>query len=164
MLMYPGHIQNWLDYSHGFLICVILVLFWLSEMGQIWGFRGFPGKPIEEMAWNFAWFRVSGHFGHALWIFLIMVPLWLKLVIFGVSGHYLENVWEYMSRRERRHISDDLRRVLSSYSIIRVGLNHSGPGGVDSWWTTLFYCMGAGRRRKRREKKMLLGSGISLAI
>ena len=29
-----------------------------------------------------------------LWIFLIMVTLWLKLVIFGVSGHYLENVWK----------------------------------------------------------------------
>ena len=29
---------------------------------------------------------VSWHFGDAMWIFLIMVPLWLKLVIFGVSG------------------------------------------------------------------------------
>ena len=39
-------------------------------------------------------FGVSGHFGHALWIFLNMAPLWLKLVIFGVLGHYPENVWE----------------------------------------------------------------------
>ena len=37
---------------------------------------------------------VSKHFGRALWIFLIMVTLWLKLVIFGVSGHYLENLWK----------------------------------------------------------------------
>ena len=35
-------------------------------------------------------FGVSRHFGRAPWIFLIMVILWLKLVIFGVSGHYLE--------------------------------------------------------------------------
>ena len=31
-----------------------LALFWLSEMGQIWGFRAFPGERIEEMASNFA--------------------------------------------------------------------------------------------------------------
>ena len=37
-----------------------------------------------------------------------------EIVIFGASGHYLENVWEYMSRGGRRHISDALRRVLSS--------------------------------------------------
>ena len=59
-------------------------------------------------------FGVSRHFGRALWIFLIMVTLWLKLVTFGVSGHYLENVWEKMSRGGRRHISNALRRVLSS--------------------------------------------------
>ena len=110
------------------MIFLILVLFWLSETGKIWGFQAFSGKPIEEIAWNFAcwcilttfrtdkimvtvckffWFwcyfdsvkqvkfGVSRHFGRALWIFLIMVTLWLKLVIhvFGVSGHYLENVW-----------------------------------------------------------------------
>ena len=65
-------------------------------------------------------FRVSGHFGHALWIFpgifLIVVAIFLpKMVIFGVSGHYLENVWGKMSRGGWRHISDALRRVLSSY-------------------------------------------------
>ena len=65
-------------------------------------------------------FGVYRHFGRALWIFLIMVTLWLKLVIhvFGVSGHYLENVGGLMSRGGRRHISDALRRVLSSYVII----------------------------------------------
>ena len=31
-------------------------------------------------------FGVSRHFGHALWIFLIIVILWLILVICGVSG------------------------------------------------------------------------------
>ena len=33
---------------------LILALFWLSETGQIWGFRAFPGERMEEMAWNFA--------------------------------------------------------------------------------------------------------------
>ena len=33
-------------------IFVILVLFWLSETGQIWGFRALPGERIGRMAWN----------------------------------------------------------------------------------------------------------------
>ena len=33
---------------------LILALFWLSETGQIWGFRAFPGERMEGMAWNFA--------------------------------------------------------------------------------------------------------------
>ena len=36
------------------MIFLILVLFGLSETGQIWGFRVFPGERMEEMAWNFA--------------------------------------------------------------------------------------------------------------
>ena len=55
MLMYLDHLQNWLVYGHGLLIFfIILALFWLSETGQICGFRAFPGEPMEEMAWNFA--------------------------------------------------------------------------------------------------------------
>ena len=54
MLMYLDRLQNWLVYGHGLLIFLILVLFWLSETGQIWGFRAFPGECIEEMASNFA--------------------------------------------------------------------------------------------------------------
>ena len=54
MLMYLDHLQNWLVYGHGLLIFLILALFLLSETGQIWGFRAFPGERIEEMAWNFA--------------------------------------------------------------------------------------------------------------
>ena len=113
MLMYLDHFQNWFVGGHSLLIFLILALFWLSETGQIWGFWAFPGEGMEGMAWNIAclfiltfWFWcnfhlvkqvkfwVSMHFGHAMWIFLIMVTLWLKLVIFGVSGHYLENMWE----------------------------------------------------------------------
>ena len=54
MLMYLDHLQNWLVYGHGLLIFLILALFWLSETGQIWGFRAFPGERMEGMAWNFA--------------------------------------------------------------------------------------------------------------
>ena len=54
MLMYLDHFQNWLVYGHGLLIFLILALFWLSEKGQIWGFRVFPGERMEGMAWNFA--------------------------------------------------------------------------------------------------------------
>ena len=53
MLMYLEHFQNWLDYDCSLLIFIILALFWLSEMGQIWGFRAFPGERMEGMAWNF---------------------------------------------------------------------------------------------------------------
>ena len=54
MLMYLDHLQNWLVYGYGLLIFRILALFWVSEMGQIWGFRAFPGACMEQMAWNFA--------------------------------------------------------------------------------------------------------------
>ena len=52
-MMYLDHFQNWLVYGDSLLIFLILALFWLSEMGQIWGFRVFPGEHMEEMAWNF---------------------------------------------------------------------------------------------------------------
>ena len=54
MLMYLDHLQNWFVYGCGLLIFLILALFWLSEMGQIWGFRAFPRERMGEMAWNFA--------------------------------------------------------------------------------------------------------------
>ena len=52
MLIYLGHLQNWLDYGHSLLIFLLLVPLWLSEMGQIWGFRAFLGECIKGMAWN----------------------------------------------------------------------------------------------------------------
>ena len=51
MLMYLGHLQNWLLHGHGLVIFLILALFWLSETGQIWGFLAFPGECMERMAW-----------------------------------------------------------------------------------------------------------------
>ena len=47
----PELISLWPQFADFFLI---LALFWLSETGQIWGFRAFPGERMEEMTWNFA--------------------------------------------------------------------------------------------------------------
>ena len=55
MLVYLYHLQKWLVYGRGLVIFQILALFWLSETGQIWGFRAFPGERMEGMTWNFAW-------------------------------------------------------------------------------------------------------------
>ena len=53
MLMYPDHLQNWLDFGHGLLIFLFLASLWLSETGQICGFRAFRKERMDEMAWNF---------------------------------------------------------------------------------------------------------------
>ena len=50
MLMYLGHFQNWLDYSHDLLIFLFLASLWLSERSKIWGFRAFPGERIVGIA------------------------------------------------------------------------------------------------------------------
>ena len=60
MLIYLDHLQNWLVYGHG--------------LSNFWCYFDFVKRVT---------FKVSGHFGHPLWIFLIMVPLRLKLVIWG---------------------------------------------------------------------------------
>ena len=51
MLIYPDHLQKWLDC--GLLIFLLLALFWVSETGQIQGFRAFPGQHMEGNVWNF---------------------------------------------------------------------------------------------------------------
>ena len=48
------HFQNWQVYGYGLLIFLILALFWLSEMCQIWCFWAFPRERMEGMALNFA--------------------------------------------------------------------------------------------------------------
>ena len=47
MLLYPDHYQNWLDYGYGLVIFLILVQFWLSETGQIWGFHAFWSCSVD---------------------------------------------------------------------------------------------------------------------
>ena len=54
MMVYLVYLQNWLDYGHGLLIFLLLASRWLNEMGQIWGFRAFPGERLVGIAWNFA--------------------------------------------------------------------------------------------------------------
>ena len=54
MLMCPDHLQNWLDHCCRLLIFHIFMAFWLSEMGQIWGFLAFSKENMERMAWNLA--------------------------------------------------------------------------------------------------------------
>ena len=54
MLMYLDHLQNWLVDCHSLLIFLILALFWLSETGEICGFRALSGERMEGMTWNFA--------------------------------------------------------------------------------------------------------------
>ena len=78
MLMYADHLQNWLVYGCGVLIILILALFWLSETGQIWGFRAFPGERIEGMAWNFVR-QVS-------WPSSELISLWPQSVDFSNFG------------------------------------------------------------------------------
>ena len=83
------------------------------------GFRAFPGECMEGVVWNGRppWEIIR------FWSCCVDFPHYgaplnlVKLVIFGVFRQYLENAWEYMSRRERgrKHISDALRRVLSSF-------------------------------------------------
>ena len=66
MLMYLGHLQNWVDYSHSLLIFLILALFWQREMGQIWGFWScsvdFPhyGGPLTETGHIWGFWALSG--------------------------------------------------------------------------------------------------------
>ena len=75
MLMYLGHSKNWLDYSHMLLIFLRLTPLWLSETGQIWGFRAFPGECMEGMAWNYTcWpmlttFRTDKFIATICWFF-----------------------------------------------------------------------------------------------
>ena len=52
MLMYHSHLQNWMDCDHGLLIFLVLVLFWISETGQIGRFRAFPEEHMDGMTWN----------------------------------------------------------------------------------------------------------------
>ena len=54
VLMYPDHLPNWLGYGYDLLIFLVLAPLLLSETGQIGGFRTFPEKCMEGVAWNCA--------------------------------------------------------------------------------------------------------------
>ena len=89
-----------LFYGHGLVIILNLALFWLSETGQIWSFRAFPGERMAEIAWNFCTLMYLDHiqkwlvYGYGLLIFLSLALFWLsERVKFGVSGHFPKNAW-----------------------------------------------------------------------
>ena len=52
MLMYPDHLENWLDFGKRLLIFLILAAFWLSETGQICDFWAFSWEHKGGMASN----------------------------------------------------------------------------------------------------------------
>ena len=54
MLMYPDHLENWLDFGHHLLIFLILEAFRLSETGQICDFWAFYWELKGRMASNLA--------------------------------------------------------------------------------------------------------------
>ena len=69
MLMYLDHFQNWLDYGYSLQIFLILMLFWLSETGKIWGFQAFwscsvdfphYGDPLVEIGHSWRFWALSG--------------------------------------------------------------------------------------------------------
>ena len=69
MLMYPDHFQKWLDYGYSLDIFLILMLFWLSEMGKIWGLQAFwscsvdfphYGDPLAEIGHIWGFWALSG--------------------------------------------------------------------------------------------------------
>ena len=91
-LLYPDHIQNWLDYGYGLVIFLILVLFWLSETGKILGLQAFSEKPTEEMARNFACWCILATFRTDKIMVTVCRFFWFKCyfdlvkwVKFGVS-------------------------------------------------------------------------------
>ena len=82
IMMYPDHLQNWLDYGHGLFIFLLLMSLWLNETVNFGVFRAFPGERIER------WWREILHADVSwppsdlirLWswlIFIIMALFWL---------------------------------------------------------------------------------------
>ena len=67
MLLYPDHLQNGSDYGCGLVIFLILVLFLLSETGQIWGFQAYSEILHADVSW-----RLSE-----------LIRLWLQFVDFS---------------------------------------------------------------------------------
>ena len=63
MLMYLDHFQNWSDYGYSLQIFLILMLFWLSETGKIWGFQAFWSCSVDfphYFGWNWSYLAFLG--------------------------------------------------------------------------------------------------------
>ena len=104
MLMYLDHLQNWWVLGYGLLTFVILALFWLSETGQIWGFRAFPGEHIKGNGQKYGMLLYPDHlqnwldYGYSLVIFLILV-LFKSPQYTGGDFMFL---YRFVRRRRRR--------------------------------------------------------------
>ena len=106
MLMYPHHLQNWLDYGLSLLIVLILALFWLNEMGQIRSFQAFWSCSVDFPHYCDPLIE-TGH----IWVFWELSGECVGVNVRGGGGGGGGGA-------ERRHISDALRQVLSSSTII----------------------------------------------
>ena len=62
------------------MIFLILAVFGLSETGQIWGFRVFPGDRMEELAWNLR--------ADVSWPPSELISLWLRFDDFSNFGGF----------------------------------------------------------------------------
>ena len=95
-LIFTDHLQNWLDFGNGLLIFLILVPLKLSEIDNIFlGTHGRNGLKFGMLMYTDC-LQNWKDFGHGLLISLNLAPL--SLVKFGVSRHFLENMWEVMSQ------------------------------------------------------------------
>ena len=47
MLIYPDHLQNWLDFGGALLIFLIMVSLSLSETGHIYGLQAISGERLR---------------------------------------------------------------------------------------------------------------------
>ena len=86
MLMYLGHLQNWLDYGHGLLIFLLLVSLWLSEMNLVkWVKFGVSGHFPENAWWK--WPKIL----HAdiSWPPSELISLWSRFVDFSYLAFFL---------------------------------------------------------------------------
>ena len=90
MLMCPDHLQNWIDFSHGLLIFLLLVLFWLNFLENAW--EEWPEIWHADVSWppsQLIWLD----FGHGLLILLILAPLWLS------ETAHIWDLWELSGER-----------------------------------------------------------------
>ena len=84
MLMYPDHLQNWIDYGHGLLIFLLLASLWLGLNKSNLGFPGISWRMHRGNCLQFCTLMyLNNHqncldYSHGLLIFLILALFWLR--------------------------------------------------------------------------------------
>ena len=101
VLIYADHLQNWLDFSYGLLIFLLLAPLWLGETAQIWGFHALSWEHKEVMALNLVCWCIWTTFRSCQslvmvcqFFFFCWCFSFVKLVRFEISKHFHENAWE----------------------------------------------------------------------